>query len=255
MQLYVVCLFVLSLLVVPCSAFAFFAVDVGVGYWRQNPSGTLQYKPVSAATGDVNLKDDLNFDAENKPFVRIKAELPSILPNIYLMATPMEFKGSGQLSRNISFNGQSFIVGENIDSKLKLDHYDLALFYPIPALKTATVGVLNVELGINARKFDFKGTINNSSQTASKNLSVYVPMIYGGIQIKPVSYLSIEAEIRGIAYSNNHYYDYIGRLRVNPIPLVFIAAGYRAETIKIDQSDVKADIKFGGPFVEVGLSF
>ena len=61
--------------------------------------------------------------------------------------------------------------------------------------------------------------------------------------------------MRGIAYSNSHYYDYIGRLRVNPIPLVFIAAGYRAETIKIDQSDVKADIKFGGPFVEAGLHF
>ena len=42
---------------------------------------------------------------------------------------------------------------------------------------------------------------------------------------------SIEAEVRGIAYSNSHYYDYIGRLRVNPIPLVFIAAGYRAEKL------------------------
>ena len=254
-QLFVACLFVLSMLVVPCSAFAFFGLDVGVGYWKQTPSGTLDYKPTSAPTGNIDLKDDLNLGAENKPFFRVKAELPLILPNIYLMATPMSFKGSGPLSRNISYAGQSFSANVNVDSKVKLDHYDLALFYPIPLLKTATAGVLNVELGLNARKLDFEGTISSLNQSASKSLSVTVPMIYGGIQVKPISSLSIEFEIRGIAYSDNHYYDYLGRLKYNPIPLVYVAGGYRAETVKIDQSDVKADIKFGGPFIEAGLSF
>ena len=119
----------------------------------------------------------------------------------------------------------------------------------------ATLGKLNIDLGLNARKIDFEGTINSTGQSASKTLSIYVPMIFAAVQVKPIDAFSIEAEVRGIAYSNSHYYDYIGRLRVNPIPLVFIAAGYRAETIKIDQSDVKADIKFGGPFVEAGLHF
>ncbi|MGC1454277.1 MAG: TIGR04219 family outer membrane beta-barrel protein [Nitrospirota bacterium] len=262
MPLYVACLFVLSLLVVPCSAFAFFAMDVGVGYWRQTPSGTLNYKPVSGSgvVGDIDLKDDLNLGRETKPFVRIRAELPLILPNIYLMATPMQFKGSGTLTRSISYNNQQFAIGAPVDSKLKLDHYDLALFYPIPVLKTATGGKLNIDLGLNARKIDFEGTITGPNlalvtTSASKTLSIYVPMIFAAVQVKPIDAFSIEAEVRGIAYSNSHYYDYIGRLRVNPIPLVFIAAGYRAETIKIDQSDVKADIKFGGPFVEAGLHF
>ncbi len=256
-QLYVACLFVLSMLIVPCSAFAFFGLDAGVGYWRQVPSGSMQYKPVTAVTGDIDLKNDLNFDTQNKPFVRIKAELPLILPNIYLMATPMTFEGSGPLTRSISFGDTTFSGSAQVESKLKLDHYDLALFYPIPLLKTATLGVLNVELGLNARKFDFEGTITQptTNNTASKSLSVYVPMIYGGIQVKPISSLSLEFEIRGIAYSGNHYYDYLGRLKFNPIPLVYVAAGYRAETIKIDESDVKADIKFGGPFIEAGLSF
>lgn len=251
----VVCLFVLAMLVVPYRAFAFIGLDAGVGYWRQTPTGTLDYKPTSAITGNIDLKDDLNLGTENKPFVRIKAELPLILPNIYLMATPMSFKGSGPITRSISFGGTAFNVSAPVESKIKMDHYDLALFYPIPLLKTATLGVLNVELGINARKFDFEGTITQSNTTASKSLSIYVPMIYGGIQVKPISSLSLEVEIRGIAYSDNHYYDYLGRLKFNPIPLVYIAGGYRAETIKINQSDVKADIKFGGPFIEAGLSF
>jgi outer membrane protein len=254
---YVAYLFILAMLVVPYRAFAFFGADVGIGYWRQAPSGTLDYKPISATTGNIDLKDDLFLDTKNKPFVRIKAELPLILPNIYLMATPMTFEGSGQITRPISFGDTQFNISAPIESKVKMDHYDLALFYPIPMLKTATLGVLNIELGINARKLDFEGTITQptTNTTASKSLSLYVPMIYGGVQVKPISSLSIEAEIRGIAYSGSHYYDYLGRLKFNPIPLVYVAGGYRAETIKIDESDVKADIKIGGPFIEVGVSF
>jgi len=254
--MYVAGLFMLSLLVVPCRAFAFLGVDVGVGYWKQSPSGTIGYKPVAGTVGDIDLKNDLNFKDESKPFVRVKAELPLILPNVYLMATPMTFEGTGAITRGISFGGQTFTASSSVKSKLKLDHYDVALFYPIPLLKTATLGVLNVELGLNARKIDFQGTITESAtNTASKSLSIYVPMIYAGIQVRPVKLFSIEAEMRGIPLGQNHYYDYIGRVRVNPVPFVFIAAGFRSEDVKIDQSDVKAAVKFSGPFAEAGLSF
>ncbi len=258
-QVGLISIFVLAMLVVPCQAFAFFGADIGVGYWQQTPSGTLSYKALTVLDA-VDLKDDLHFDKQNKPFVRARIELPLILPNIYVMATPMSFDGSGPITRTIHYGDQAFSASAQFETKLKLDHYDLALFYPIPLLKTATLGKLNIDLGLNARKIDFEGTITgpnlaNVTTSASKSLSLYMPMIFAGIQVKPIDVLSLEFEIRGIAYSGNHYYDYLGRLKYNPIPLVFIAGGYRAETIKIDQSDVKADIKFGGPFVEVGLSF
>ena len=253
-QVYLVCLFVLAMLVVPYRAFAFFGLEVGVGGWKQSPSGTLDYKGISGAD-KLDLENDLKYDDENRLLVRVKAELPLILPNIYLMATPMSFEGTGSKNVNFNYGGQTFNANVPFESKLKLDHYDLALFYPIPLLKTATAGKLNVELGLNARKIDFEGTITQGAQTASKKLTLYVPMIYAGVQIKPVSLLSIEAEVRGIAYSDNSYYDYIGRIKIKPIPMVFIAGGYRSETIKIDESDVDVDMEFKGPFVEAGLSF
>lgn len=255
-QMYLVSLFVLAALVVPCSALAFLGLDVGVGYWQQTPSGTLGYKEVSP-NDSLDLKNDLKYDKKSRPFVRIKAELPLILPNVYFMATPMSFDGTGTKNTSFKYAGQTFNANVPIQSKLKLDHYDLALFYPVPLLKTATLGMLNVELGLNARKIDFEGTVSQNSLnlSESKSLSIFMPMVYAGIQVKPISLFSIEAEMRGIAIGQNHYYDYIGRVRVNPIPFVFIAGGYRSEDIKIDQSDVKASIKFGGPFVEAGLSF
>lgn len=253
--MYVVYLFVLSLLMVPCSAFAL-GLEVGVGYWRQTPSGTLEYKPVST-TDNLDLKNDLNYDSTNKPFIRVKAELPLFLPNLYFMATPMEFKGTGQKNVPFTYGGQSFTQNVPFDSKLKLDHYDLAFYYSLPFLNTATLGVLNVELGLNARIIDFEGTIDQQSTatTASKKLTVPVPMVYAGIQVKPIKTISIEAEGRGIKYGANHFYDFIGRLKVKPVGPLFISGGYRYEQIKIDQSDVKADVKFSGPFVEAGVQF
>lgn len=258
-HIYLVCLLVLAMVVIPYQAFAFFGADIGVGYWQQTPSGNLGYQALTPLD-QIDLKDDLHFDKESKPFFRAKVELPLILPNIYLMATPMSFEGSGPISRTIHYGNETFSGTANFESKLKLDHYDVALFYPIPLLKTATLGKLNVDLGLNIRMIDFEGTITGPNvsgitTSASKSLTLYVPMIYAGIQVKPISAFSIEVEARGIAYGSNHYYDYIGRLRVNPIPLVFIGAGYRVETIKIDESDVLADIKFSGPFAEAGLSF
>ncbi len=257
-QIYVTCLFVLALLAVPAkNAFAFLGLEAGVGYWQQSPSGTIGYKPVSGTVGDVDLKDDLNLGNKSRAMARVKVELPLVLPNIYFMATPMSFDGTGRLTRNISYGGQQFNATDEVTSKLNLDHYDLALYYPVPLLKTATVGILNVELGVNVRQINFEGTITDTTlgQTASKKITVYVPMIYLGAQVKPISSFSIEAEIRGMSYGDNSYFDYLGRLKIMPLGPLFISGGYRAEQVKIDQSDVKADVKFSGPFAEVGVSF
>ena len=253
---YVVCLFVLAMLVVPYRAFAFFGAEIGVGYWQQTPSGYLSYKAQSELD-QLDLENDMYFDTTNKAFVRARVELPLILPNIYFMATPMSFEGSGPISRTVHFGDQTFTGSAVVESKLKLDHYDLALFYPIPFLKTATLGILNFDIGLNARYVDFSGSLTQPSGNiaSTKDRSLYLPMIFAAIQVKPIDLISIEIEARGSAAGSNHYYDYIGRLKVSPIPLVFIGAGYRSESLKIDESDVVADIKFAGPFIEAGLSF
>jgi outer membrane protein len=246
-QMVILAAIVLSLLAAPCSALAW-GLEAGVGYWMQAPSGSLGYKGES-----LDIKNEFNFDNKYQPYARIKAELPLFFPNIYLMATPMEFKGSG--NKNFTF-GDTTITGA-FDSKLTLNHYDLAFYYSLPFLNKATVDLLNVEIGLNARVIDFKATVTETSTsiTTSERLTIPVPMVYVGIQVKPIKILSIEAEARGIAYGSNSYFDISGRLKVKPYGPLFIAAGYRYETIKINQSDVNANIKFGGPFAELGVTF
>jgi len=249
--------FALSL--IPRTSFAL-GIEAGAGYWGQKPSGTLAYKP-SSTTDKLDIKEELKYDREYRPFARVKIELPLTLPNIYLMATPMKFEESGSKDADFTFGDITINGTQPFDTMLRLDHYDVALYYPIPLVKTASLGKLNVELGINARIIDLEAEVSGSqaltgtSVTESKRLTIPVPMIYAGVQIKPFDKLSIEAEGRGIAYHSNHYYDLIGRVKIKPVWLLFIAGGYRHEDIKIDVSDVEASVKFSGPFAEAGIEF
>lgn len=252
-------LFILGLLLTHQKSFAL-GFEAGAGYWGHNPSGDIAYKR-SSSSDKLDIRGDLKYERKYRPFARAKIELPLVLPNIYLMATPMKFEESGSKDADFTFGDITINGRQSFKSMLQLDHYDVALYYPIPLVKTATLGVLGVELGINARIIDLEAEVSGSqtatgtSVTESKKLTIPVPMIYAGVQIKPTDELSIEAEGRGIAYNSNHYYDLIGRIKVKPVWLLFIAGGYRHEDVKIDVSDVEASVKFSGPFIEAGLEY
>ena len=119
---YVICLFILVILFVPYRAFAFPGLDIGLSYRRPTPSGTMEYKPVAGYPGDIDLKNNLKFGAANKPFARIKAKPPMMLPNIYLMATSITFEGSGPLARDISFDNTTLPVDSNSTSSQIIQH-------------------------------------------------------------------------------------------------------------------------------------
>ncbi len=241
--------------VVPSTAGAI-GLEAAVGYFHQSPSGTVAYNPVTG--GDhLDLESDMGYDSKWKVMGRLKIDVP-ILPNVYLMATPMKFDGQGKKNVSFKFGDRTFKAGVNFSSEVQLDHYDIALYYGIPFLDTVTLGKLNAEVGLNLRIIDFSAKVEqpdlNKSESVSKTIPV--PMVYAGVQFKPIGLIALEAEGRGIAYSSHSYYDLIGRLKVKPVPLLFVAGGYRYEKIKIeDISDIYTDVEFSGPFVEVGVSF
>ena len=88
-----------------------------------------------------------------------------------------------------------------------------------------------------------------------KSITIAVPMVYMGILFRPAKFIRVEAEGRVISYNSDHYYDFIGRVRINPFGPFFISGVYRYEDIKIAEEDVEADVTFKGPFAEIGVSF
>ena len=120
------------------------------------------------AADDLDLEDDLNYDDKWKAFGRLIIDMPSFIPNIYLMYTPMKWDETGSKDVNFNFGGKEFQADVDFDSELKLNHFDVALFWGLPFINTATADVLNIDLGLNVRLMDVKAEIEQiKGQTKS----------------------------------------------------------------------------------------
>ena len=235
-------------------------LEVAGGVWGQGPSGDISYKS-DLITDQLDIDDDLNYDKKYKAMGRAKLDMPGMLPNIYFIATLMQFEETGTKTADFTFGDTTFNITQPFDTLLQLNHFDFALYYSLPFLSMGSAGKLNADIGLNARIIDFKAEVTGTEAITgtpiveSEKFTIPVPMIYIGLQIKPIDKLNLEGEFRGIAYDSNHYYDFIGRVKVRPVNQIFIAGGFRHENIEIDHEDIKASVTFSGPFFEAGLEF
>ncbi len=228
--------------------------EVSVGAMSQDPSGYIEYP---AGTGTrADLKGTLGLRRETRFFARAKVEIP-VLPNLYLQYIPMKFSGRGRYSQTLTFGGTQFQANVDLDTSVRLNHYDLGLYYNIPV----PGGVLDPEVGLNVRIIDFQGRITGqevstgNTVTETKSATIPVPMVYGGLGLN-LGMFSLIGEIRGITYGGSSYYDLTGEVRVKPLPKIFLGVGYRYENLRLkDVSDVDADIKVQGLFGVAGVSF
>jgi outer membrane protein len=245
-------LFMLSL---PATSFGF-GFEFSLGAWYQQPSGTLSFDKTTNAD-DLSLNNDLNYNDKWQPSGRLKIDMPLLIPNLYLMYTPMKWSEPGSKDVDFSFGGENFQGNVDFDSELKMNHLDVAFYYGIPGIRTATLGALNIDLGLNFRLLDFKAEIKQQAinQKESESYLLPIPMLYAGAQIKPLDWIALDLEGRGIYYSNNHWVSLIGRLKIMPFGPLFVAGGYRYDNINIDYQDVDVDADFKGPFAEAGFEF
>jgi outer membrane protein len=247
--------YLLLMLSLPATSFGF-GFEFSLGAWYQQPSGTLSFDKTTNAD-DLDLENDLGYDDKWQAIARLNIDMPNLIPNLYLMYTPMKWSETGNKEVGFSFGGENFSANIDFDSELKMNHLDAALYYGISAIRTATADVLNIDLGLNFRLLDFRAEIEQKDidQKESVSYLLPIPMIYGAMQIEPLNWFALDLEGRGIAYSNNHYVSLIARLKVMPFGPLFVAGGYRYDNVKIDYEDVDVDADFKGPFAEAGFNF
>ena len=120
MKIFMPIIILFLILIVPAASYAF-GLELAVGGWKQSPQGYLAYEAVTA-NDELDLERDANYDDETRFTARLKIDMPLFIPNIYLMATPMEFDGNGLKTMDFKF-GDKIIQG-NIPfySKLTLNH-------------------------------------------------------------------------------------------------------------------------------------
>ncbi|MCB2148256.1 MAG: hypothetical protein KQI81_17400 [Deltaproteobacteria bacterium] len=126
-----------------------FGLEFAIGGWAQSPSGTLGYKALSA-DDILDVEQDLKYDDEDRVSARLSIDMPLFLPNIYLMATPMDLTATGEKTDGFKFGDVTFNPGP-FYSETVLDNLDIGLCYGLPLLQTATFDTLNIDVGVNVR--------------------------------------------------------------------------------------------------------
>jgi len=122
------------MLIVPAASSAL-GLELAVGVWKQSPQGDMSYELVTA-NDELDLERDANYDDETRFTARLKIDMPLFIPNIYLMASPMEFDGTGLKTTSFKFGDDTFSANIPFYSKITLDHYDIGFYYGIPFVQT-----------------------------------------------------------------------------------------------------------------------
>jgi len=255
-----------SIFLLAGSSKAGFLIDfeASIGAVQQKPSGYVSYRAGSVADR-IDVKNDARLGDETKPWAKFKLEHPiPLIPNIKLAHMPMKFDGSGNVTRNIRWGDNTYNLNAGFNLSVKLDRVDTTLYYNFPFIKTATAGKLDVEFGLNVRTIMFDGKLSGTTTggqrvTESKSITLPIPMGHLAAEIRPISLVSLVGELNYIGYKSNAYYDYVAGLRLNSrvrTPLKpFVEVGYRHEKLKIDEQDVRTDLKVKGYYGLVGVRF
>lgn len=251
MKLRIIPFFLLTVVVLPNSYADILGFRVSGGQFKYSVSGDL--RDSATTTDTIDLKNDLHIadDSGAQGFVYIEHPVP-LIPNVRLGNTSLRLNGTGSASINFTFNGQPFTTVQTLTTNVDLSHTELALYYEI--IDT----FVDIDIGLNFKSFGKTATISNGTTTASTDLKGTIPMLYAAINIPiPITGFIIGGEISTISVGDNSITDTIVRLRYDSDFQLGAELGYRAFSIKYEDTGAAtyANIKASGPYINVSVFF
>jgi outer membrane protein len=221
--------------------------------WQASPEGFVEDTDGTlGASTRADVENDLGLDEETFGVIWAAIEHPvPLLPNLKLQYTPLKFEGSGEVDSEFTFQGQTFAVNEEVDSRLDLAQFDAIFYYEI------LDGTFNLDIGLNIKVLDGEAVVTPRSTGVPERqeLSAPVPMLYLNAVVELPAGFRLGLEGSGIGYSGNRLTD-LKALLGWEYAVVSLEAGYRVQQMVLDDIDgINADVKVGGPFLGASVDF
>ena len=225
-----------------------FGLYAGASMWTQAYSGEIEFSD----QGVIDMEQDLGFDEENASFLYVAIEhMVPLVPNVKLQRSEMSTDANSALTRDITFEGQTFSASEDISSTLDLSHTDATLYYEI------LDNWVSLDLGMTIRVFDGEiGVItSDGSLSANQSISAPLPMFYGKAQFDlPFSGFSVGAEANYLMVSGNGVSDVLVKAAYESPYRLGVELGYRTFTFKLDDiDDLYGELTVEGPYLAATL--
>lgn len=257
-------------------------LDAAIGTWYQIPTFNvaLDWNQIIQNQGQVpsnytvasNYTIDTPFKSALMFMARAKFEHPvPVLPNIYIVYSPVNINGSINTSGTITATPinpnaglptiSASLPSTNTPINSASQMVDVALYTGLPFLKTATFGWFSLDIGLDVKIMTIPKAIlpSNSSLPIS---FLPIPTIYAAFQVAPDTFTDASFEVEGrifpsitISGTSASLYDFLGRVRYVISAPLYVDAGYRFQKISFGTQGVTAEFTAQGPFIEAGAKF
>jgi len=226
-------------------------IAIKAGYMMLTPSG--QFAATVNNTGTrIDLEQDLNFDNSQQAIGEIAISLGDTMISVAYI--PINFSGSGVLTRNINFNGQNFALGTTATSSFKADIIDAGYTYYIVNMDDLPS---RFQLGIETavKTVTAKTTMISAAANTSKNVTIPIPTLGLRGRVALADFIGVVGRVGYLGYSGNTFLDADIQIEFSPLPTLGIHAGYRHLTLELDSNGLFASSTFSGPYAGVFFRF
>ena len=209
-------------------------IDESLGDTAISLDGTLDLSEVESFWGEIDLQ---LFRGQHLRFAY----------------TPMRFEGTELLDVAIVVDGDTYGVGDLVDSKLKFDQYELAYRGEIWLGEYVSLAPL-----VQVTLVDGSVEISNETLGLSEKESLLLPLPYvgGRAEVHPLARLRLFAEAKGFTIgSKARLWDVLGGLSVQLTRNFSLMAQYRMSDYSVDFLDTEIDLSIGGPFFGTTVRF
>jgi outer membrane protein len=234
----------LALLSPIAAADTIFGIYAGAGQWQADYSGNAGDPSIDVKTLGLNESDNNFF------YIALEHPVP-VIPNIKLQKVDISSQQTAEINQTFVIDGTTFEADTTVTSDFDLSHIDMVLYYEV------LDNWLNLDLGLNVRKFDGFVTAENEFTNESVKLDEALPMLYVKAQFDlPFSGFSAGVEGSGVSYDGNRLIDYSAKVHYmfDSVLDLGVELGYRTMSLKIDE-DVTADVELKGPYASVLFHF
>jgi len=241
------------------SAFMGVGIDVGTGIWQPTLAGDVQYKSTNKINFD-NLGMDDKLDTSNNYVYLNFTHFVPIIPNVRIEKVGYTLFGNTKLTTDITFNDKTFTANTNVATTLDMSQVDYIAYWSVPLLNTATVGILDVNYGLDLKQLT--GSIVLDSE--EEKFDEMVPLFYLNAVIDiPAIPVKLDGTIKTLSYDGTKISDNEIKASINlPIPLPLIDfkldIGYKVQNITISDklvNDLNANLDTKGLFVGLSAKF
>lgn len=235
-------------------AFADETFSFKAGYLTLNPSGDVAVSADELTGTILDVEDDLGMDDSEDYFLEAALQLGAF--RLFAAYLPLSFSGTSVLTRDISFNGETFVLGSRVESDVNVEIYEAGLAWFLVDIDDMPVRVqFGPEMAVKYVDASVDLQDDSFALNESESVGVPVPTLGARARVSVADYLGVVGRVGYLKYDGNSFMDVDVQIECSPLPLVGLFAGYRYLDIEVDENDVFIDTSFAGPYAGAMIRF